>query len=177
MEKIQSEGKAKIGTNDFEKALRFASPELRTQLEGYRSIALSRQKVREQREEERRQAEEAQVNTRLQAEEEARRAEEQQRLLAERRALIRPAASCISIVRNVIAVKSDGTLLWAVEASSDTSAWNQYREAALSWKNISQVARWKGHTKTFGVIGVRMDGSLVWAGKNLSFLDEDCGPI
>ena len=160
--------------------MRFASPELRAQLEGYQSAALQQtQKIQRQREEERRQEEEArrqaEEERRLQAEEEARRAEEQQRLLAERRALIRQAAPCVSIVNGiVIAVKSDGTLLWAVEASSDTSAWNQYREAALSWKNISQVVLvGKGNTKTFGVIGVRMDGSLVWAGKNLSFLDED----
>ena len=180
VEKIESVSRVSAGTSDFEKALRFASPELRAQLEGYQSAALQQtQKIQRQREEERRQEEEARRQEeeahRLQAEEEARRAEEQQRLLAERRALIRPAASCISITyRNVIAVKSDGTLLWAVEASSDTSAWNQYREAALSWKNISQVVLvGKGNTKTFGVIGVRMDGSLVWAGKNLSFLDED----
>ena len=186
-EKIQSEGKAIIGTNDFEKALRFASPELRTQLEGYRSIALQQtQKVREQREEERRQAEEARRQEeeahRLQAAEEARRAEEQKRLLAERRALIRPAASCVSIVNGiVIAVKADGTLLWTGEASSDKEIWNQYRETALSWKNILQVVPVKkGPTQTFGVIGdsfgvigVRMDGSLVWAGTGLDFLEDE----
>lgn len=111
----------------------------------------------------------------MQAEEEAHRAEEQQRLLEERRALIRQAAPCVSIVDGiVIAGKSDGTLLWAGEASSDKEIWNQYRETALSWKNISQVVGVeKGHTQTFGVIGVRMDGSVVLAGKNPSFLDED----
>ena len=57
----------------------------------------------------------------LQAAEEARRAEEQKRLLAERRALIRPGRLlCFNAIFSgvVIAVKADGTLLWTGEASS-----------------------------------------------------------